>query len=174
MKRREENRVDRREVSRLSKRTIAEGIHHGDHGVALAHLFEIVTGDPPTAFPPQRRVRGEVSITAAAADSLPSGATVVVSVSVGGETVSATLSGSEPNAYTTAYLEDGEHPLSAGVERVYVSGAEDLSRTEYEVVSSSTGVASSPVRVDSAETPIGEPVAGPSVTVDSVEIGGEL
>lgn len=174
MERREENRLDRREVSTLSRRAIAEAIQHDDYGTALGHLFEIVTGDPPAAYPPQRRVRGEVSLTAGTADALPAGAVVVVGVGVGGESASATPSAEETGVYTTPRLEDGEYAVSAAVKSVYVSETEGLSRTEYEVVSSSTNVASSPVRVDSTAVAIGEPVAGPAVTVDSVEIGDEL
>jgi hypothetical protein len=174
MERREKNRLDRREVSTLSRRTIAEAIQHDDYGTALAQLFEIVTGDPPATYPPQRRVRGEVSLTAGAADALPAGAVVVVDVAVGGESASPTLSVDGTGVYTTPRLEDGEYPVSAAVESVYVSDTETLSRTEYEVVSSSTDVTSSMVRVDSTAVAIGEPVAGPTVTVDSVEIGGEL
>jgi hypothetical protein len=174
MERRDENRLDRREVSALSRRTIAEAIHHGDHDTALAHLFEIVTGDRPAAYPPQRRTRGEVSVAAGVADALPAGAVVAVDVTVGDESASAAPSVPEPDGYTTPRLEDGEYPVSAAVEGVYVSDTEAVSRTEYEVVSSSTTVAFSTVQVDSTAVAIGEPVAGPAVTVDSVEIGGEL
>jgi hypothetical protein len=168
-----EHSVDRRRVSEESKRRAAEAIRHDDPAAALGVLFEVLTGDDVAAHPSVRPVYGRVRV----ADSVDLAAerTLVVAVRVG-DTDARAFVGSDDRGgvYRCREVSHGTHRVAATAVEVRETDPETLAVTRYAVDEASVVTAADSVTVDVTETPLGDAVTGPSMTVESLTIGDEI
>jgi hypothetical protein len=164
--------VDRRRVSRESKRRGAEAIHHDDPAAALEVLFEVLTGDTVADHPPVRDVVGQVRLGDGVA--LADDRTLVVAVTVGGRAARAFVDGESPaDTYRIGEVAEGTHDIGAAAVEVRETDPETLASTRY-AVEASLSVASATVTVDTTAVPIGDAVSGAAVAVESLSVGAEI
>ena len=166
----EENRIDRRKISRNSVRKLAESVHHEDPISFEEKVFSVLTGEDVEDWEPWRNVKGVVELSTAVADELTSDQELIVEVSVGADTQAARVDTDSVGAYRVRELADGEYDVGV----IEVEGREwnedNLESTEIEVIDYEISLEAAVVTVDSASTPIDEDVTGPTVEVTNIEL----
>ena len=167
-----EHSVDRRRVSRDSKRRIAEAIKREETTAALRDLFEVVTGDAVADHPPVRDVAGRVELGDSA--SLSDNRVCVVAVTVGKGEHLAFVDLESGGSYAAPECAEGVHDVAASVKEVREYDPDTLKSTRYGIESASVELSASQVGIDTASVAIGERVVGPSVTVTELSVGPEI
>lgn len=169
----EENIVDRRQVSDVSRREIAEYIYHDNSVEAIKKLFKIVTGEEVTKYPPVRNVKGNIIVDDSVIKELD-GKNYRIDVNIDGETRTSVITDSD-SEYIFRDYEDGTYDISVqGEEVVYEYAEDDMERTEYKVESSEIKTQKDSVTVDTSETDFGSTIEGPDIYLESISIGDEI
>jgi len=171
-----DNVLDRREISPLTRREIAECIHHDNPQNALAKIFNVLTGEMVDDFGLWRDVEGTVELADAVVTELD-GKRLRLSVSVGDQNRAVTTSDPE-SSYSFREVYEDEHSVSASAEAVYEYEEDEedgtIERVEYEIEDASVTLDAESLTVDTTETPIDESVIGPKITVEELTVGDEV
>lgn len=161
----EQNSLDRRRISEQSKRELAEYIHHGDTSLALDKLFRVMTGDVLADHEPYRKVGGDITTTYSPTEN----ENLVVEVTLGTQTTTVYIDGTQTGTYVFPTVFDGAYDMSATAVEVREYDLDTLESTTT-AVSSATVTMDNTYSVDTTQTEFGATLTGPSIEVSDVTL----
>jgi len=168
----EENVIDRRQISRASRKKLAEDTYNGEYQSAINDIFNILTGEQISNYqPPTRTVSGDITLSDSVVTELD-GKNLELSITL--DTNETTFGANEPSrSWQMRDIEDGTYSFDVTAVEVYEYDTETLTRVNYAVDSVSITIPQTTVTIDTMVDEIGVDVLVDSVSVDSLTIGAK-